>query len=83
MTYHAQPPQITVHAGQTLRLADGDHRYGHGDLHLRVTRVRLDISGWYDGQWVWLDGVDILPNGADGPTRSVLARVAALPGGAP
>jgi hypothetical protein len=83
VTYHAQPPQVTVQAGQILRLAEGDDRYGHGDLHLRITRVRLDISGWYDQQWIWLDGVEILPDGSPGSPRTVLARVAALPGGAP
>lgn len=70
---------MRVSPGQVLELSEQDYRYGEGDLTLRVTRVRLDISRWYDRQWVWLEGVVLLPDGADGGSRSVLVRVAALP----
>ncbi|MEE3922086.1 hypothetical protein V2I01_38780 [Micromonospora sp. BRA006-A] len=63
-----------------VRLAESDYRYAAGLLRLRIVRVRIDLSEWYDGQWVWLEGVEIGPDGQDGPLRPVLARIAALPG---
>ncbi|MGC5031084.1 hypothetical protein [Micromonospora sp. DT229] len=39
-------------------------------MRLRVVRVRLDISQWYDGQWVWLEGIEIGPDDQDGACRA-------------
>ncbi|MER5454628.1 hypothetical protein ABT008_07590 [Micromonospora sp. NPDC002389] len=72
-------PQVCVAPGDVVRLDMADYRYPAGPLRLRIVRVRLDVSQWYDGQWVWLEGVEIGPDGKDGTWRPVLARVAALP----
>ncbi|GGM65756.1 hypothetical protein GCM10011608_58770 [Micromonospora sonchi] len=72
-------PQVAVAAGDVVRLGPSDHRQGVRALRLRVVRVRADISQWYGGQWVWLEGVEIGPDGEEGAWRPVLARVAALP----
>ncbi|MEV6692642.1 hypothetical protein AB0M35_14335 [Micromonospora sp. NPDC051196] len=71
-------PRVTVAAGDVVRLAEADHRYATGALRLRIVRVRLDVSQWYDGEWVWLEGIEIGPDHQPGAFRPVLARVAAL-----
>ncbi|MEW2475977.1 hypothetical protein AB0875_19485 [Micromonospora gifhornensis] len=73
-------PQVCVAPGDVLRLRSSDYRYATGPLRLRIVRVRLDISQWYEGQWVWLEGVEITPDGQDGAWRPVLVRLAALSG---
>lgn len=76
--YGSMVPHVSVRPGDVVFLREGDYKYGHGDLTLRVTRVRLDISLWYDGQWVWLEGTRVPWDGGDSQTLSVLARVATL-----
>ncbi|GAA0406482.1 hypothetical protein GCM10009541_57000 [Micromonospora gifhornensis] len=71
-------PRVSVTAGQVVQLAETDYRYATCVLRLRILRVRLDVSQWYDGEWVWLEGVEIGPDGRPGTFRPVLARVAAL-----
>ncbi|MEU4680501.1 hypothetical protein [Micromonospora sp. NPDC023737] len=74
-------PRVPVAPGDVVQFAENDHRYADGPLRLRVVRVRPDLSEWYDGEWVWLEGVEIGPDGQDGALRPVLARVAALSSG--
>ncbi|MCZ7422955.1 hypothetical protein O7605_25970 [Verrucosispora sp. WMMA2121] len=71
-------PRVSVAAGDVVRLAESDHRYATGPIRLRIVRIRPDISEWYEGEWVWLEGVEIGPDDQDGPFRPVLVRVAAL-----
>ncbi|MFD6755637.1 MULTISPECIES: hypothetical protein [Micromonospora] len=71
-------PRVPVAAEDVVQLAEADHWYATGPLRLRIVRVRLDVSQWYDGEWVWLEGVEIGPDGQPGASRTVLARVAAL-----
>jgi hypothetical protein len=71
-------PRVSVAAGDVVQLAESDYRYADGPLRLRIVRVRPDLSEWYDGEWVWLEGIDISPDGQDAAFRPVLARVAAL-----
>ncbi|MEU8166949.1 hypothetical protein AB0B97_10575 [Micromonospora sp. NPDC049004] len=73
-------PCVSVTPGNVVRLAESDYQYPAGPLRLRIVRVRLDISEWYNGQWVRLEGVESGPDNQDGAFRQVLARVAALPG---
>ncbi|MEU4551854.1 hypothetical protein [Micromonospora violae] len=73
-------PRVSVVPGNVVRFAESDYQYPAGPLRLRIVRVRLDLSEWYDGQWVWLEGVEIGPDDQDGAFRQVLARIAALPG---
>ncbi|WFE48376.1 hypothetical protein [Verrucosispora sp. WMMD1129] len=67
-------PCVSVTAGDVVRLAESDYRYADGPLLLRIVRVRPDLSEWYDGEWVWLEGVEIGPDGQDAAFRPVLAR---------
>ncbi len=76
--YGSVVPRVSVRAGDVVTLRDGDHRYGQGVLTLRITRIRVDISLWYDGEWVWIEGFPLLADGGDGPLRTVLARAAVL-----
>ncbi len=72
-------PQVAVSPGDVVHLRERDYQHPTGPLRLRIARVRLDLSIWYDGQWVWLEGIEIRADGQAGPHRQVLVRVAALP----
>jgi hypothetical protein len=72
-------PEVAVVPGDVVHLREQDYQHGCGPLRLRIIHVRLDLSSWYDGQWVWLEGIDINTDGRAGRFRHVLARVAALP----
>ncbi len=72
-------PRVAISPGDVVHLRERDYQYSDAPLRLRVIRVRLDLSTWYDGQWVWLEGVEIRADDQAGPLRQVLARVAALP----
>ncbi|MDG4797542.1 hypothetical protein [Micromonospora sp. WMMD1082] len=71
-------PRLPVAAGDVVRLAEPDYRHATGPLRLRIVRARPDISEWYAGEWVWLEGIEIGPDGRDGAFRPVLVNVAAL-----
>jgi hypothetical protein len=45
--------------GAVLHVPAGLVRYRATGLVLRVDRVRVDISQWYGGAWVWLEGVEL------------------------
>jgi hypothetical protein len=68
------PPRQVPRIGQVLNLAEEDLRYRAAGLRLRVDRVRLDISGCYDGAWVWLEGQQL--DGDDRPVAWQQALVA-------
>jgi hypothetical protein len=76
MTYRPAEPNVPIRPGDVIQLAEGDDRYGPGGV-LRVTRVRPDISKWYGGEWVWIEGIPI-GRETDGQPRSILARISAL-----
>jgi hypothetical protein len=42
-----------------LTLAVPELRYRRAPLRFQVSRVREDISGWYGGEWVWLEGREL------------------------
>ena len=71
-------PRQVPDVGQVLRLASGDVRYRTAPLRLLVARVRLDISDWYGGEWVWVEGHEL--DAADHPIawQQALIRVAAI-----
>ncbi|GIF09517.1 hypothetical protein [Actinoplanes siamensis] len=58
------PPRLPVPAdqlvGRVLKVPAGDCRYRDGVLVLLVQRVRLDISQWYGGLWIWLEGDELI-----------------------
>lgn len=72
-------PEVAVAPGDVVHLREQDYQHGSGPLRLRIVCVRLDLSLWYDGQWVWLEGIEMSSHGRSGRFRQVLARVAALP----
>ncbi|MGW4465736.1 hypothetical protein [Micromonospora sp. NPDC004704] len=55
---------------------------GEGTLRPRVTHVPEGADAW-QGDWISLIGVEILPGGGGGPDRALIVRVQALPGYAP
>lgn len=72
------PPRRVPHLGQVLQLAGGDVRYRAAPLRLQVTEVRLEISQWYGGEWVWVEGHEL--DAADHPIawQQALIRVTAI-----
>lgn len=64
--------------GQVLALSGTDMQYRNAPLRLRVARVRLDISGWYDGKWVWLEGHELDADGYPINWQQLLVSVAAV-----
>jgi hypothetical protein len=51
---------------------------------LRVVGVRHDLSRWYGGQWVWVEGHEVERPGENPPGHrmQILIRVAAIPAAA-
>lgn len=72
------PPERVPDIGQVLALSSVDVRYRDAPLRLRVMRVRLDISGWYDGRWVWLEGHELDDEGFPINWQQLLVSVAAI-----
>ncbi|SCE97624.1 hypothetical protein [Micromonospora chokoriensis] len=72
-------PEVAVAPGDVVHLREQDYQHDSDPLRLRIVCVRLDLSLWYDGQWVWLEGIEMISPGQTGRFRNVLARVAALP----
>jgi hypothetical protein len=65
-----------IRRGQVLSIPEAHYCYGTGVLTIRVTEVCDEIH--LNLEWLRIQGVEILWNGADGPSRDVLVRVAAL-----
>lgn len=67
MSSVAVAPRLPVPAGQLVghlvRIPADRCRYRDSGLVLLVRRVRLDISQWYGGAWVWLEGDQIARSG--------------------
>lgn len=71
-------PDVPV--GTVLELAADQWEYGDGPLRLRVTRVRHDLSRYYAGERVWIEGVRLDRDGSPIGCVQALVRSAALPG---
>lgn len=78
MTAGWTSPHRVPAVGQVLTLSSTDLRYRNAPLQLRVARVRLDISGWYDGRWVWLEGHELDSDGHPINWQQLLVSVAAV-----
>lgn len=74
------PPRRVPAIGQVLALAGEDVRYRRVPLLFRVSQVRHDISGWYGGEWVWLEGHELDAAGYPISWQQLLVRVAAVEG---
>ncbi len=74
-----QVPEVAVVPGQVLRLAPGSRKWFRDGLILRVTRVRMDLSRYYDGHLVWLEGEVLDHDGVPVRWTQELVRTAALP----
>lgn len=72
------PPRRVPHLGQILELADDDMRYRTTPLRLQVTEVRLEISQWYGGEWVWVEGHELDATNHPIAWQQALIRVAAI-----
>lgn len=78
MTNAPITPEVTVAPGDVVHLCEQDYQHGCGQLRLRVIQVRLDLSLWYGGQWVWLEGIEINTSDRVGRFRQELVCGAAL-----
>ena len=76
---YSQPPDRIPGPGTVLNLAVEDVQYRDTPLRLHIERSRPDISLWYDGQWIWLEGVELAEDGAPIQRVQALVRVAAIP----
>ena len=78
-------PRRVPDVGQVLTLAPDDWRYHDGTRHLtiRVAGVRDELSHWYGGDWVWIEGHEVERPWEEPPgyRLQALIRVAAIPGG--
>jgi hypothetical protein len=80
-------PAALVSIGQTITVGPSDFRYGHAPtpqsethpLHLRVTHVPKNLAA-VQPDWVAVLGVELQPDGGDGPHQCVVVRTRALPG---
>jgi len=72
------PPRKVPAAGQVLDLSSSEVKYRQAPLRLSVERVRLDISGWYAGGWVWLEGYELDADGHAISWQQALVDVAAI-----
>lgn len=71
-------PRRVPSVGDVLDFAAGEVRYRCAALRLRVSRVRVEISGWYGGGWVWLEGRELDPDGHPICWQQVLVSVTAI-----
>ena len=80
-------PRLPVPAehlvGRLVRIPAGRCRYRDSGLELVVRRVRLDISQWYGGAWVWLEGDEIADTGHSLGWTQALVHVSACVPAAP
>jgi hypothetical protein len=80
-------PRLPVPAeqlvGHLMLIPAGQCRYRDSGLALLVGRVRLDISQWYGGAWVWLEGDEVADSGCSLGWTQALVHVSACVTDAP
>jgi hypothetical protein len=54
-----EAPQAEPPFGPVLSFGAGEVKWREGRLTMRVTRLRSDLSRYYDNKWVWLEGVEL------------------------
>jgi hypothetical protein len=64
--------------GTVLHLGPGEWRYGAYPLVLRVLRVRPDLSRWFDGDWLWVEGAELDRSGRPVRRLAVLVSMEAI-----
>lgn len=74
----SRPAIPEVPAGTVLSFADGQWKFGAGELRFRVQRVRTDLARDYGWKWVWLEGEDLAGDTDQPAQRQVLVSTAAL-----
>jgi hypothetical protein len=61
--YLSMPPRLPVPAdrlvGLVVHVPAGMARYRTDPTIIRIKAVRVDISIWYDGDWVWIEGDEL------------------------
>jgi hypothetical protein len=77
----AVPPRLPMPAdqlvGHVLRIPANRCRYRDTALALLVRRIRFDISQWYGGRWVWLEGEELADTGYSLGRMQALVHVSA------
>jgi hypothetical protein len=76
------PPRCIPARGTTLTLEGDDWWLSGGrSLVIRIAGVRVDISRWYDRQWVWVEGHEVEHPDQEPPGHrmQIRLRVAAIP----
>jgi hypothetical protein len=70
---------IRLRLGEVIRLTARDwFRPSEGPMAVWVTGVRLVTNRPERDQWVWLEGVKMLPDGRSGDQTQILVRVSRL-----
>ena len=72
------PALPDVPPGTILKLSEDDWRYGGHTLFLRVEFVRVDLSTYYDNEWVWVSGQQLARDGSPMGRLDALVKVSAL-----
>jgi hypothetical protein len=75
------PPDRVPVFGQILTLAPGDWEYHDGTRHLTLMVARADLSHWYQGTKIWIEGweVEHPDQHPPGHRMQILVRCAAIP----
>jgi len=72
------PPDAVPRPGDVLVLVPGDIRWRAGGMTVLVERVRIEISGCYDGAAVWLHVTELDLAGAPVARHQLLVETAAI-----
>jgi hypothetical protein len=70
---YSQPPNAVPKIGMIIEVGPDDVRYRDRPLKMRIDEFLPEISQWYDGEWVWVNGYEL--NDADVPIAWVQALV--------
>lgn len=71
-------PRPAFKPGDVLNLQDADYMYGQGPISIRV-RTLVELQQQQDGLWVYLEAMQLLPDGRDWQRRMVTVRADVQP----
>ena len=73
-------PDALPALGSVLELAPDQWRYGNREhaVRVQVERVMPELSRWYSGKWVWVEGPASIAGGPE-ERRQILVRIDAIP----
>jgi hypothetical protein len=70
---YSQPPNAVPTIGTVIDVGPEEVRYRGRPLKMRIDDYLPEISQWYDGEWVWVQGYEL--DEADVPISWVQALV--------